>query len=443
MSSDEFSTADRIAAVLDHLGLEKVHVAACMSGDWGELVSRHPDRIRSLTVVTPHLNKGVPAHLDSFAAPVLVITGDQGAPAERARDLSVRFRQGNLHVLRGYASPAWADTIADNTDIVTRTIDEFLAHADREAGYPVASVPDGEGEVSGVSYSVHGHGPPLILLPLTLAPSQWTPLIERMADRYRTILLGGRHLGAIALLEGRASSAYGELVAQTSAQARLVSGTTVLEIGCGSGALARDIARRTDGRSQIVATDLNPYFLSEARKLAAADELSEIITFEQADGEALCFPDAMFDVCLSCTVLEEGNADLMLAELARVTKAGGRIITITRAIDIDWYVNVPVSTPLRKELNAMGPGTGAGVGDEGCADASLYDRLMAARLKLLTMGPQFATYRDGDRLDDVLDRLFAPFTGDDAGELDLAARRAKEAGTLFVSEPFHCAVSRK
>ncbi len=33
---------------------------ACMSGDWGELVTKHPDCIHSLTVVAPHLNKGIP-----------------------------------------------------------------------------------------------------------------------------------------------------------------------------------------------------------------------------------------------------------------------------------------------------------------------------------------------------------------------------------------------
>src|SRR5262250_2703929 len=35
----------------------------------------------------PHLNKGVPDRLHAFTCPSLVITGDQGAPAKRARDL--------------------------------------------------------------------------------------------------------------------------------------------------------------------------------------------------------------------------------------------------------------------------------------------------------------------------------------------------------------------
>jgi len=39
------------------------------------------------------------------------------------------------------------------------------------------------------------------------------------------------------------------------------------------------------------------------------------------------------DLTLSCTVLEEGDADRMLAEMIRVTKPGGRVAVIVRAID--------------------------------------------------------------------------------------------------------------
>jgi hypothetical protein len=40
------------------------------------------------------------------------------------------------------------------------------------------SLPEGEGEVAGITYRVRGSGPPLVLMPLDLTPSQWEPLIE-------------------------------------------------------------------------------------------------------------------------------------------------------------------------------------------------------------------------------------------------------------------------
>ncbi len=91
-----------------------------MSGDWGEFSAASPERICSLTIVAPHLNKGIPETLRAFAAPSLVIAGDQGAPAKRARDLAGRFGRGELFELRDYATPAWADTIADRTEEVAK-----------------------------------------------------------------------------------------------------------------------------------------------------------------------------------------------------------------------------------------------------------------------------------------------------------------------------------
>jgi hypothetical protein len=125
MASTILSPADRVEILLRHFGLERVHVAACMSGDWGDLVTKSADRLCSLTVVAPHLNKGVPDRLHAFTSPSLVITGDQGTPSKRARDLVGRFGCGELVELREYFSPAWADTIADRTAEVTNAIGDF------------------------------------------------------------------------------------------------------------------------------------------------------------------------------------------------------------------------------------------------------------------------------------------------------------------------------
>jgi SAM-dependent methyltransferase len=443
MALAESSPADRIKTLLEQLRLPRVHVAACMSGDWGGLVSQQADCIHSLTVVAPHLNKGVPEALETFRSPAMVITGDLGTPAQRAHDLAVRFENGALIELLGYASPMWADTVADRTVDVAEAVCEFLACVDREHALPPTALPQGDGEIAGIRYRIRGVGPPLVLLPLSMAPSQWEPLVPQISDRYCTITLSGAHLGAISLLEARGRSGYGDLVAQIVDRAGIAPGETVLEVGCGSGALARALAERTEHGNPIVATDINSYLLSEAKFLATKDGPGDVISFEEANAEALPFADAHFDVAVSCTVLEEGQADRMLAELARVTKPAGRVVVMTRAIDVTWWVNLPVSDDLKSRLNALGPSTGAGVGEGGCADASLYTRFLDAGLTPLTMGPQFAIYKDGERLDSVLDRFLASLSKRDAKVCRDAAWQAKSDLTIFVAEPFHCAVGVK
>jgi SAM-dependent methyltransferase len=443
MASTILSPADRVEILLRHFGLERVHVAACMSGDWGALVTKSGDRLCSLTLVAPHLNKGVPDRLHAFTSPSLVITGDQGAPAKRARDLVGRFGRGELIELRNYCSPAWADTIADRTADVTNAIGDFLARVERECGAPTALAANGEGEIAGVHYRIHGQGPALVLMPLSLAPSQWGPLVPRLSKHYSVIVLGGAHLGIISLLEERARSGYGELVAQVLDRTDIAPGETVLEVGCGSGAVARALVNRLGRSNLVVATDINPYILSEARALARNSGLSDAIKFEHGNAEALPYPDAHFHVAVCTTVLEEGDADRMVAELARVTRPDGRIAILTRAIDVGWWINLSVLGELKNKIDALGPSTGPGVGDRGCADASLYARLNKAGLAPSTLGPQFAIYRDGERLADVIDRLIGVLSDGEARLCRDAIQEAKMNGTLFVAEPFHCAVVRK
>jgi SAM-dependent methyltransferase len=414
-----------------------------MSGDWGELVTKHPELVQSLTVICPHLNKGVPEHLDAFPVPVLVISGDQGKPAERARSVAESFANGRLLTLEHYFSPMWADVIADRAEVIGGALLDFLARGDRGQGATALALPELDGEVEGIFYRIRGRGPALLVLPLSLAPSQWDPLLPRLSRHYCVITLGGPFLGMISLLEGRGHSGYGRLAAQLSSQIPLQAGDKVLEVGCGSGFLARALAQRANSRLQIVATDINRYLLTEAAVLANKERLDRTISFAEANAEALPFPEAKFDAALSCTVLEEGDADRMLSELARVTKPGGRVAVMARAVDMNWWVNLPLPVELQSKLNALGPSTGAGAGEAGCADSSLYQRLNRAGLIPVAVGPQFAVYAEGERLRDVLNRLISALTPEQQQACRNAVTEAESEGTLFVAEPFHCAIGEK
>jgi hypothetical protein len=48
----------------------------------------------------------------------------------------------------------------------------------------IAPLREGDGEIAGISYRIRGAGPPLVLLPMFLAPSQWEPLVPRLSERY-------------------------------------------------------------------------------------------------------------------------------------------------------------------------------------------------------------------------------------------------------------------
>jgi hypothetical protein len=89
--------------------------------------------------------------------------------------------------------------------------------------------------VAGITYRVRGSGPPLVLMPLDLTPSQWEPLIEPLSARYCTICLGGPLLGVVAILEARGRSDYLSVVRTVLDRGDIKPGDVVLEVGGGSG----------------------------------------------------------------------------------------------------------------------------------------------------------------------------------------------------------------
>ena len=171
MSSTELSTVERIIHAFDQLGLREVHLVACASADWADLISQHSNKLRSFVVVAPHLNQGIPEAADRVGFPSLVVAGDQGAPAIRAQTLVDRLKGAKLQTLADYESPIWADTVADRADEIERVLRDFWDGIEDAGASLAPTFQKSTGELAGIHYRIEGNGPPVLFLPLSLAPS--------------------------------------------------------------------------------------------------------------------------------------------------------------------------------------------------------------------------------------------------------------------------------
>jgi phosphatidylethanolamine/phosphatidyl-N-methylethanolamine N-methyltransferase len=99
----------------------------------------------------------------------------------------------------------------------------------------------------------------------------------------------------------------------------------ILEVGVGTG-LALPLYK-TEHR--IVGIDLSPDMLRRAEKKVAAERLANIEGLAEMDAANLAFPDAAFDAAVAMFVMTVvPDAPLVLAEIVRVVKPGGRIVIV-------------------------------------------------------------------------------------------------------------------
>jgi ubiquinone/menaquinone biosynthesis C-methylase UbiE len=96
----------------------------------------------------------------------------------------------------------------------------------------------------------------------------------------------------------------------------------VLEVGCGTGAVARFVARWPHV-AEVVGTDPSPALLDKARTLSTG---LPMLSFQEADGKALPFPANTFDVVVLHTVLTHvPGPEALLAEVFRVLRPQGSV----------------------------------------------------------------------------------------------------------------------
>src|SRR5262249_52061897 len=99
----------------------------------------------------------------------------------------------------------------------------------------------------------------------------------------------------------------------------------VLEVGCGTGVVARDLARLVGRAGVVSAVDPSATLLARARALSRGTPGGRLGS-RRADGHPLPFADRRFDAALAITVILHVEDPVRVAkEMMRVVRPGGRV----------------------------------------------------------------------------------------------------------------------
>ncbi|GHE14462.1 methyltransferase domain-containing protein [Streptomyces alanosinicus] len=212
-----------------------------------------------------------------------------------------------------------------------------------------------------------------------------------------------------------------------------LDGKTVLEVGCGTGDDAREVAALVGEGGKVVATDLSTTMLEEARRRSAGSTLP--VEFRVADLSGLDFPDDTFDaaraklVLMHCEDIEKG-----LDELVRVVRPGGRIAVFDYDFDTT-IVDHPDTEATRRAMRCFSDGH-----RNKWSGRQLLRRMRARGLQDVTISPltvvmPFGFFRTlaAGRLANAQESGQLGLTSEELEQWWLPLLRAEEEGTFFAS----------
>src|SRR5947208_1854552 len=115
------STAARLVALFDHLGLGRAHVATQIPGDIAELAASRPERLGGIVLCAPvRLD---PAPFAGLGERLLMISGEYGPTFEVAVRAADRLPGSERHIIDNYEALGWSDVVrASAAEISCRII---------------------------------------------------------------------------------------------------------------------------------------------------------------------------------------------------------------------------------------------------------------------------------------------------------------------------------
>ena len=112
--------------------------------------------------------------------------------------------------------------------------------------------------------------------------------------------------------------AHGALLARLDVK----PGERVLDVACGTGTLARELARIVGTDGEVVAVDLSQAMID----VAASRPGTPAVRYRRMDAQALDFPSGSFDVVTCCFgLMYLPDPERALAQMRRVLRPGGRL----------------------------------------------------------------------------------------------------------------------
>lgn len=143
---------------------------------------------------------------------------------------------------------------------------------------------------------------------------------------------------------------FGQWAPRVADAAQIQPGQRVLDVACGTGILAREIAPRVGSGGRVVGVDPSPGMVAVAKQLAPAIEWREGVA------ESLPFPDQSFDAVVSqFGLMFFTDRRQALREMLRVLTPGGRLaVAVWDSLD-----NVPAYASEVALLERMAGGQAA------------------------------------------------------------------------------------
>jgi arsenite methyltransferase len=139
--------------------------------------------------------------------------------------------------------------------------------------------------------------------------------------------------GAARLERTYAAPEIAEQRARTRAALAARAGERGLDVGCGPGFLACELALAVGPAGRIVGIDASPDMVAAARARVEREHVADRVDLALGDAAQLDFPDASFDFVVAVQVyLYVADVERAFAEATRVLRPGGRLAVV----DTDW-----------------------------------------------------------------------------------------------------------